>query len=77
VPALLETLLIYILARDGLSGLETATDELKNSLTNSMNQIKMFADFLCIRDGQVILVDTTVDVVMDRLYRKFEDEFRV
>lgn len=68
---------LYILARDGLSGLETATDELKNSLTNYMNQIKMFTDFLCIRDGQVILVDTTVDVVMDRLYRKFEDEFRV
>jgi len=68
---------LYILAKDGLSGLVVATDELKNSLTNYMNQVKMFTDFLCIRDGQVVLVDTTVDVVMDRLYRKFEDEFRV
>lgn len=68
---------VYILARDGLTGLAVASDELKNSLTNYINGVKMFTDFICIRDGQVISVDTTVDVVMDRLYRKFEEEFRV
>lgn len=68
---------IYVLAKDGLSGLAIATDELKNSLINYLNQVKMMTDFVCLRDGQVILVDLTVDVVMDRLYRKFEDEFRV
>ena len=37
----------------------------------------MITDFICIRNGSVVSVDITIDITMDRLYRKFEEEFRV
>lgn len=68
---------LYVLAREGLSGLTKATADLKNNLERHMLGLKMMTDFLCIRDGQVLSVDISIDIVLDRLYRKFEDEFRV
>ena len=68
---------IYVLARNGLNGLQEASSELKVALEHYLNNLKMLTDFICIRNGVVIAVDINVDVVMDRLYRKFEEEFRV
>ena len=36
----------------------------------------MITDYLCIRDGLVIRTDVALDVVVDKFYRKFEDEIR-
>jgi hypothetical protein len=36
----------------------------------------MFTDEVCIRNSFVITTDISIDVVMDKFYRKFEDEFR-
>lgn len=68
---------LYILARDGNSGLKNASNELKNELNQYIDSIKMFTDFVCIRDGIIIVTDINIDVILDRLYRKFEDELRV
>ena len=68
---------LYVLAKNGISDLQEASMELKNSLENYINGVKMFTDFVCIRDGQVVYVEVDIDVVMDRLYRKFEEEFRI
>jgi len=68
---------LYVLARLDENDLQQASDELKSELSNYINRMKMFTDFVCIRDGQVISVDINVDIVMDRLYRKFEEEIRV
>jgi len=67
---------LYILALDGQSNLQLASDDLKNSLQVYINDKKMLTDFVCIRDGHVLSVDMALDVVLDRLYRKFEDEIR-
>lgn len=67
---------IYVLARNGESGLEEASNELTVALQDFMEEHKMLTDFVCIRDGVVVLTDVTVDVVLDRTYRKFEDELR-
>ena len=32
---------------------------------------------VCIRDGAILPVDVSIDLVLDKFYRKFEDEIRV
>jgi hypothetical protein len=68
---------LYVLARNGTDNLQEASAELKVSLEQYINNIKMMTDFVCIRNGIVLSVDITIDIVMDRLYRKFQEEFRV
>lgn len=68
---------IYILALDGPDKLAEASDELKLELETYLDDLKMFTDYLCIRDGTVISTDITIDVILDRFYRKFEDELRI
>lgn len=68
---------LYVLALSGSNQLEEASDQLKIELENYIDSVKMFSDFVCIRDGQIVLVDINIDVVLDRLYRKFEDELRI
>lgn len=68
---------LYVLALNGTDKLQEATNELKVSLQDYIDSLKMFTDHVCIRDGQIVLVDTNLDVVLDRFYRKFEDELRI
>ena len=68
---------IYVLALDGTDKLSEASDELKVELTNHLNEVKMLTDYVCIKNGSIVSVDVSIDVVLDRFYRKFEDEFRV
>ena len=67
---------IYILALDGTDKLAEASDQLKIELNNYLEQIKMFTDFICIKNGVIVSVDVSVDLVLDRFYKKFENELR-
>lgn len=67
---------LYVLAKDGISGLTNASNELKVDLNEEINNKKMLTDFVCIRDGAVIEVDTSVEVTIDKFYKKFEEEIR-
>jgi hypothetical protein len=67
---------IYVLAKEDDFFLTEASDELKAALMVEIASKKMLTDSICIKDGVVVEVDTTVDVVMDKFYKKFEDEFR-
>jgi hypothetical protein len=67
---------LYVLAKDGDNGLTEASTELKNSLSDSLDEAKMITDKVCIKDGVVIDTDVSVDVIVDKFYRKFEDEIR-
>jgi len=67
---------IYVLAKQDEQTLEKASDQLKGELKAYIESNKMITDFVCIRDGSIVLVDISVDVFIDRLYRKFEDEIR-
>jgi len=68
---------VYVLARSGANGLVEAGDELKIALENELNQKKMLTTLICIKDGEVIEVDISIDILMDKFYRKFEDEIDV
>jgi hypothetical protein len=68
---------LYVLSRNGYDELQEATDQLKEELQSHINNLKMLTDHVCIRDGQILYVDVTVDAVLNRIYRKFEDELRI
>jgi hypothetical protein len=67
---------LYVLAREGRDDLALPGSDLKAALTTSLNRVKMFTDFLCLRDGVIVAVDVYLDLVLDRVYRKFEEEIR-
>jgi hypothetical protein len=68
---------LYILASDGSGGLQLAGNELKVDLNNYLNGVKMMTDFVCIRDGVIILTDVSIDVTLDQFYKKFEQQYQV
>lgn len=67
---------LYILARDGSNGLTQASDQLKIEFTDYMEDKKMITDNLCIRDGAIIQVDITLELTIDKFFRKFSDEIQ-
>lgn len=67
---------LYILALDEPNNLVEASDELKVVLGEELETKKMITDKVCIRDGVVIETDVSIDVLMDKFYRKFEDEIK-
>jgi hypothetical protein len=68
---------IYVLAKgSGDIELQDASDGLKVALNKEMDEKKMLTDFVCIRDGDVLLADVSIDCVVDKFYKKFVDEYR-
>jgi hypothetical protein len=67
---------LYILAKQDEGNLELATDQLKTELNAHIDQTKMITDYVCLRDGTVLMAAIHIDIFIDRLYRKFEDEIR-
>jgi hypothetical protein len=67
---------IYVLARQDTDQLTEAGNELKRALSDALGEVKMFTDFVCIKDGSVVEVDCQIDLTMDKFYKKFEDEFK-
>ena len=66
----------FVLVKSGLNGLIPATSQFKSELTDALDDVKMLTDFICIRDGEVVLTDVLIEVTLDRFYKKFEDELK-
>lgn len=67
---------LFILARQGADGLTEANDQMKVELAEYMDAKKMLTDYLCIKDGVVMLVDTLIDLHVPKFYRKFSEEIK-
>jgi hypothetical protein len=65
---------IYVLARDGYDGLIEANDYLKSELLAMFDEKKMMTDQICIKNGDILEVDVSVEVKMSRINKKFEQE---
>jgi len=72
---------IYVLAYDGSNGppagLAIAPNDLKVALQDYLAGLQMVTDFVCIKDGVVTLVDVGIEVIMDKSYKKFQDQFTI
>lgn len=66
----------YILVRQAENGLQPASSQFKAELMDALDDIKMFTDSICLKDGEIVLVDVLIEVTIDRFYKKFEDELR-
>ena len=67
---------LFILALDAPEGLIEASNELKHSMQEDIEDYKMITDIVCIKDGVIVEVDVAVDLTVDKFYRKFEEELR-
>ena len=67
---------LYILALKNTNELENASNELKVALNETLNEKKMITDYVCIKNGAVLLTDVSVDVILDRNLKKFELELK-
>ena len=67
---------LYVLAKDEATGLSIASQSLKIELQNEIEERKIFTDYVCIKDGSQIIVDVSIETVVSRSYRKFEEEIR-
>jgi hypothetical protein len=71
---------LYVLVRgttpSSANDLQLASSQFKAELGDAISQVQMFTDFVCIKDGSILLVDVSIDVVMNKFYKKFEDQYR-
>lgn len=67
---------LYILTRVNWMDLERSSNELKVELSEEINNKKMLTDYVCIRDGSIVYVDVAIEAMLDKSYRKFEEEIK-
>jgi len=67
---------IYLLARNGNLGLMQPGDALKTELARELKVRKMFSDYVCLRDGEVIEVDINIELTLDKINNRMENEIR-
>ena len=67
---------LYILTKVNNFDLAVSSSQFKYEFTQYMNENKMMTDYLSILDGQIILSDVSINVVIDKYYKKFEDDIR-
>lgn len=67
---------VYVLARDGLSSLKRAGDNLKMELADMLESKKMVTDYICLKDGVILETDVFVEVKLSRINKKFEQEIK-
>ncbi len=68
---------LYVLAKENENDLAEASTDLKFDLQQYIDSKKMFTDYVCIRDGSIVETDIQLDVTVNRLYKKFEEELKV
>lgn len=66
----------FILVKSGINGLVTASSQFKAELIDALDEVKMLTDVICVKDGEIVLVDLLIEVTLDRFYKKFEDELK-
>lgn len=67
---------LYILAKKDDDDLEEASDELQADLAEMIEENKMITDYVCIKNGEVIEVDVSIEVSVSRINKKFEQEIK-
>lgn len=71
---------IFILALNSvnvgtdINDLTTASDELKYQLSLALDNQKMLTDYCCLRDGVTVAVDVTLDITVDKSFKKLRNE---
>ena len=66
----------YILVKLDNFNLAKANSQFKYEFQDYMNDKKMLTDYISLKDGEIIYVDIAINVVLDKYYKKFQDEIK-
>lgn len=67
---------MYILVKEDNYNLVKANSQFKYEFQEYIDQQKMLTDYIVVKDGEIIYVDIAVNVVLDKYYKKFQDEIK-
>jgi hypothetical protein len=67
---------IFVLTKNGVDGLQPASTQFKAEFIEYMDAKKMLTDNICVKDGLIINTTVSIDVVLDKYYRTFEDSIK-
>lgn len=67
---------VVILAKTGDQRLVKSNDNLKKELLKYLNKKKIFTDFICIKDGEVVYTDVNIHAHVNSKFKKLESEIR-
>jgi hypothetical protein len=67
---------MYILVKEDNYNLAKANSQFKYEFQEYIDQQKMLTDYIVVKDGEIIYVDIAVNVVIDKYYKKFQDEIK-
>jgi hypothetical protein len=67
---------MYILVKEDNYNLAKANSQFKYEFQEYIDQQKMLTDYIVVKDGEIIYVDIAVNVVLDKYYKKFQDEIK-
>lgn len=60
-----------------INDLAIASDELKYHLSLALDERKMLTDYCCIRNGTIVPVEVTLDIIVDKAFKKLRNEIDV
>ncbi len=68
---------MYILVKEDNFNLVKANSQFKFEFQEYIDSKKMLTDYISVKDGEIIYVDIAVNVVLDKYYKKFQDEIKL
>ncbi len=68
---------MYILVKEDNFNLVKANSQFKFEFQEYIDSKKMLTDYIAVKDGEIIYVDIAVNVVLDKYYKKFQDEIKL
>ena len=67
---------MYILVKEDNYNLVKANSQFKYEFQEYIDQQKMLTDYIVVKDGEIIYADIAINVVLDKYYKKFQDEIK-
>ena len=67
---------MYVLAKVNNLDVQKSSSQFKYEFTEYMNNNKMMTDYLVVLDGEIILTNISINVFLDKYYKKFEDNIK-
>jgi len=66
----------FILVKENNFNLVKANSQFKYEFEQYIKENKMITDYVDVKDGEIVYVNTSLNVILDKYYKKFQDEIK-